>query len=56
MGSLGVVVKGYRLGHVSLTKVERLVADLYDVSTLFVTRAIVELAIGQLRDRTEGSL
>lgn len=52
VGSLGVVVKAYRLGHVSLADAERLIAGLYDVSTLFVTRAIVELAIDQLHERS----
>jgi predicted nucleic acid-binding protein len=55
VGSLGVVVKAYRLGYVSLAKAEHLIADLYDVSTLFVTRAIVELAIEQLRERSGGT-
>lgn len=55
VGSLGVVVKAYRLGHVSLADAERLIAGLYDVSTLFVTRAIVELAIDQLHERSEES-
>jgi len=55
VGSLGVVVKAYRLGHLSLAEAEHLIADLYDVSTLFVTRAIVELAIEQLRERAGGT-
>lgn len=56
VGSLGVLVKAYRLGHVSLAEAEHLIANLYDVSTLFVTRAIVELAIEQLHERSGGSL
>ncbi len=56
VGSLGIVVKAYRLGHRSLDEAKRLIADLYDVSTLFVTRAIVELAIEQLCEQTGGSL
>lgn len=48
VGSLGVVVRAYQLGRISLTDAERHIADLYDVSTLFVTRTIVELAIEQL--------
>ena len=55
VGSLGVVVKAYRLGHVSLAEAEPLIAGLYDVSTLFVTRAIVELAIEQLHERSGGT-
>jgi len=52
VGSLGVVVKAYRLGLISLADAERLIACLYDVSTLFVTRTIVELAIDQLHERS----
>lgn len=48
VGSLGIVVRAYRLGHIALADAERHIADLYDVSSLFVTRAIVELAIEQL--------
>ena len=55
VGSLGVVVKAYRLGRIPLDEAERLIADLYDVSILFVTRAIVELAIDQLHERSGGS-
>ncbi len=49
VGSLGVVARGYRQGRISLTQAERLIGDLDEVSTLFVTRAIVDLAFKQLR-------
>jgi len=49
VGSLGVVVRAYRLRHISLADAERHITGLCDVSSLFVTRAIVELAIEQLR-------
>ena len=49
IGSLGVVVKAYHAGKISLVEAERRLNDLYDVSSLFVTKAIVELAIEQLR-------
>lgn len=48
VGSLGVVVRAYRVGHIPLAEAERRIVELYDVSSLFVTRAIVELAIEQL--------
>jgi len=48
VGSLGVVVRAYHLGCISLIEAERYMADLYDVSSLFITRTIVELAIEQL--------
>ena len=49
VGSLGVVARGYRQGRISLAQAERLIGDLDEVSTLFVTRAIVDLALEQLR-------
>jgi hypothetical protein len=52
VGSLGVIAKAYRLGHVSQAEAERHMTNLYDVSSLFVTRTIVELAIEQLRAPT----
>jgi len=52
VGSLGIVVRAYRLGRISLIDAERHIASLYDVSSLFVTRAIVELASEQLRRRS----
>ena len=53
VGSLGVVVRAYRLGQLSLTDAEKCISDLHDVSSLFVTKAIVELALEQLR-KAEG--
>ncbi|MCK4487875.1 MAG: hypothetical protein KAU38_14090 [Desulfobacterales bacterium] len=53
VGSLGVVAKAYRLQDISLTDAERHIVDLYEVSSLFVTRAIVELAIKRLHERSE---
>jgi predicted nucleic acid-binding protein len=51
VGSLGVVVRASHLGRLSLADAERRIRDLYDVSTLFVTSAIVELAIEQLHSQ-----
>jgi predicted nucleic acid-binding protein len=53
VGSLGVVIRAHRLGRISLADAERHIADLYDVSSLFVTRAIVELAIEHLREHSD---
>ena len=47
-GSLGIVVKAYSFRHILLHEAERHITDLYEVSSLFATRAIVELAIDQL--------
>ena len=49
VGSLGIVVRAYHLGNISLAEAEYCLNALYDVSSLFVTRAIVGLAIEQLR-------
>ncbi|MBT9166454.1 MAG: hypothetical protein DDT25_01139 [Chloroflexi bacterium] len=49
VGSIGIISKAYQAGHISLSGAEQYLGDLYDVSTLFVTRTIVELAIERLR-------
>ncbi len=49
VGSLGIVVTAYKRKEISLPNAERYIADLYDVSSLFVTRDIADLAIEQLR-------
>lgn len=51
VGSLGVVIGAYHKGYVTLTQAELHLQALYSVSSLFVTRAIVELAIEKLRLR-----
>jgi len=48
VGALGIVVKAYQRGHISLVEAERYLIDLYGVSSLYVTEAIVELAIKRL--------
>ena len=53
VGSLGIVVRAFCLGRLSLRDAELRLAALYDVSSLFVTRAIVEWAIEQLRHATD---
>jgi predicted nucleic acid-binding protein len=52
IGSLGIVVRAYRQSLITLADAELAISQLYDVSSLFVTRAIVDLAIEQLRQRT----
>ena len=49
VGSLGVVVRGYRLHRASLADAEELIVALHGRSSLFVTRAIADLAIEHLR-------
>ncbi len=48
VGSLGIIVRVYRLGQISLADAEQRMMSLYDVSSLFVTRTIVDLAIEEL--------
>lgn len=57
VGSLGVVIRSYRTGRLSLADAEQHLTALYEVSSLFVTRAIVETAIAQVRavNKTESS-
>jgi predicted nucleic acid-binding protein len=49
VGSLGIVAKAYRLGKISMADAERYILNLYEVSSLFVTEVIVEMAIEQLQ-------
>lgn len=48
VGSLGVVVRAYKEGLISLIKAEQLMLELYTVSSLFVTKTIIDIAIQQL--------
>ncbi|MBW2072854.1 MAG: hypothetical protein JRI89_16610 [Deltaproteobacteria bacterium] len=49
VGSLGIIIAACRKEIVSLQEAEHYIASLYDVSSLFVTRDIVDLAIKELR-------
>lgn len=49
VGSLGIIVKAFREQLISYTDAESFLQRLYDTSSLFVTRAIVELALERLR-------
>ena len=51
VGSLGIVVKAFDQGLISLAEAEQALGDLYDVSSLFVTRTIVEIAMEQVLAR-----
>ncbi len=51
VGSVGVIVRAHRAGNVSIADAERHLRDLHRVSSLFVTPAIVDLAIQGLRDQ-----
>jgi len=55
VGSLGIVARACQLGQISLADAERDIVALYDMSSLFVTRAIVELAIEHLHKRVDQS-
>jgi predicted nucleic acid-binding protein len=53
VGSLGVVVRAYHIGRLSLSSAEQHIIALYETSSLFVTRTIVDLAIEQLHKRAK---
>jgi predicted nucleic acid-binding protein len=48
VGSLGIVAKAYRQRKISMADAQRHILNLYEVSSLFVTKVIVEMAIEQL--------
>lgn len=48
IGSLGIVVKGYKEGLLARSEAEQTLMALYEKSSLFVTPAIVEIALKQL--------
>jgi len=48
VGSLGVILRSYREKMISLTQAEKHIIDLYETSSLFVTRTIVDLVIEKL--------
>ena len=49
VGSLGIVISAFKGEEITLQEAELYIAELHDVSSLFVARAIAELAIEQLR-------
>ena len=51
VGSLGIVIRAYKAGLISLEEATQRISDLQTTSTLFVTCAIVELAIEELHRR-----
>ena len=53
VGSLGAIVYAYRRNRASLEDAERHITALYETSSLFVTRAIVDIAIEKLRRAAE---
>lgn len=52
VGSLGVVVRAYREEWIALHEAERLLRELHEKSTLFVTAALIEKAIGTIREQS----
>jgi predicted nucleic acid-binding protein len=52
VGSLGIIIRAYRMEKISLAEAEQYISDLYEVSSLFITKAITELAIEQLHNYT----
>lgn len=56
VGSLGIVIAAFKREIVSSHEAERHIANLYDVSSLFVTRDMVGLAIHELRTHIKTEL
>jgi len=52
VGSLGIIVRASRTGWIDTDEAERLLRRLHESSSLFVTDAIVDIAIEQLRRRS----
>ena len=50
VGSLGIVARAYHMGTISMTDAQHYILNLYEVSSLFVTKVIVEMAIDRLRN------
>lgn len=48
VGSLGLIVRAFHRGRITIDEAKQLLEQLYSVSSLFVTRTIVDLAIEQL--------
>lgn len=48
IGSLGIIVRGYKEEILTHSEAEQSLMALYEKSSLFVTQTIVEIAIGQL--------
>jgi predicted nucleic acid-binding protein len=49
VGSLGIIVRAYRVGRLNMDEAERAIRNLQTTSSLFVTSAIIGLALEQLR-------
>ena len=50
--SLGILIRACITGLISRTEAEQHIIQLYEVSSLYVTRTIVELAVRQLYEQT----
>ena len=49
-GSVGVVVLAYHNNLIDIEQAEKALNDLYDISSIFVTRAIVDIVIAEIRN------
>lgn len=54
VGSLGIIARACRQEHITIEDAERQIRMLYETSSLFVTSAIVESAVRQLRQIRKG--
>ena len=54
VGSLGVIIKSYNENIISFSQAENYIMNLYEISSIFVTKTIVELVIEELRKVKKG--
>ncbi len=48
-GSIGIIVRAYHENLINIEQSEKALNDLYAISNLFITRAIVDIAISEIR-------
>jgi len=53
-GSVGIITRAYREGLINFQRAEKALSDLYNVSSLFVTKTIIDEAIEELRKFAQG--
>jgi len=53
IGSLGVVIKSFKENIISLPQAEKYIMNLYEISSLYVTKTIVELVLEKLNETNE---
>ena len=55
VGSIGVIIKSFKENIISLSQAEKYIINLYEISSLYVTKTIVELVIEELREANKNN-